>query len=218
MTGEGSVQRTVDEIRTYLAGELNSTLRQPGMYGGEMSIRLLIDATAFAGSAEDMWRETFEDLATRGAFSPLGVRGAFEHFLPESSSEDAMASVYADIVHQFGWLELDRELPADQYARLAATLASWSIEDRRFSDVIAEFGQPSLIVGGANPLYPKTLTYATSLTSDPLICFHLWNQVDSGHKEPILLAAAQTRSVSFADSFIFTPRGAKRRKSSVQDP
>lgn len=40
-------RRTVDDVRAYLLGNLNSAVRRPGMYGGEFALWLYFDAMAF---------------------------------------------------------------------------------------------------------------------------------------------------------------------------
>jgi hypothetical protein len=109
---------------------------------------------------------------------------------------------------------LDNNLPEADYARIRNRLPAWCAQDRSHSDVLAEFGAPSMLIGGSNPRFPKTLAYATTHRDSPLIFFHLWNGKQPGagtnwppdHPEPILLAA-RCGGAKFIDGFIFTPTG-----------
>ncbi|MFD5922279.1 hypothetical protein ACFVYP_36675 [Kitasatospora sp. NPDC058201] len=48
--------RTAREVREYLLTQLNGALRRPGMCGGETTLRLYLDAVAFADAAEPAWQ------------------------------------------------------------------------------------------------------------------------------------------------------------------
>jgi hypothetical protein len=209
------VARTTADIRGYLVGELNSALRRPGMYGGEMALRLYFDAMAFADDREQEWRGELDVLRERGAFASTGVSGAVEGVLGERS-EHVMASVYAGLAHRYGWLTLDRVLQPAEYDGVRGRLDRWCESDRTMSETLAEFGPPSILVGGNNPRYSKTLGYGT--TGEPLVFVDLWNGTEPkadttwppDHPEP-LLQAVRRPSDSFEHEFVFTPMGALRR-------
>jgi len=217
MTSETGASRTAGDIRDYLLRQLNSALRRPGMYGAEIALHLYFDAIAFADRGERRWAEDLSALESRETFLPTGVTGAVERVLGHRA-EDVMASVYAEIAHQYAWLTLDNNLPDADYGRIRSRLPAWCAQDRSHSEVIAEFGEPSMLIGGSNPRFPKTLVYATAHTDSPLIFFHLWNGTQPGaaanwppdHPEPILLAA-RYGGARFIDGFIFTPTGSARR-------
>jgi hypothetical protein len=133
--------------------------------------------------------------------------------------DDAVASVYADIAHRFGWLTLDRTLTHDEYRHLIGRVEDWCTRDTFLSDVVTAFGAPSVLSGGTNPRFPKTIAYAAAEREAPLISFHFWNDArpDSAagasspiHPEPVLLCV-QHRPGSFYDSFTYTPEGVSRR-------
>lgn len=217
MTSEAEASRTAGDIRDYLLRQLNSALRRPGMFGAEIALRLYFDAIAFTDRGERAWAEDRSALRSREAFVSTGVTGAVERALGHRA-EDVMASVYAEIAHQHAWLTLDSNLPEADYERMRNRLPAWCAQDRSHSEVVAEFGEPSMLIGGSNPRYPKTLAYATAHTGSPLIFFHLWNGTQPGaganwppeHPEPVLLAARYS-GARFIDGFIFTPTGSARR-------
>ncbi|MFJ9447360.1 hypothetical protein ACIRRH_36755 [Kitasatospora sp. NPDC101235] len=44
-----------DEIHTYLVARLNDALRRPGMWGGELGIRLMLDHLLFLERRQEAW-------------------------------------------------------------------------------------------------------------------------------------------------------------------
>lgn len=213
-------ERTVQEVLDHLVTHLNGALRRPGMYGGEAAIRLYLDAVAFTAAAEQAWQHELKDLQTRRASSSIGVRGAFQDLWGDAH-EGSVASVYAEIAHRQGWLRLDRTLTSTEHHEIRRVSDSWCREDRLLSDVVAAFGPPSVLFGGSNPNYPKTLAYATDRRDDTLLCFHLWNgfartpgqSSASVHAEPVLWAFRDGGAL-FRDGFVFTPEGSGHRRAS----
>ncbi|MFE7531576.1 hypothetical protein ACFU7Y_38595 [Kitasatospora sp. NPDC057542] len=212
--------RTAREVREYLLTQLNDALRRPGMYGGETALRLYLDAVAFADAAEQAWQQELKDLQTRrGSFS-TGVSGAFQDLWGDAH-EGAVASVYAEIAYRQGWLRLDRTLTSAEHDEIRRVSETWCRKDRLLSDVVTAFGPPSVLFGGNNPNYPKTLAYATDRRDDTLLCFHLWNAFApspssssaSVHAEPVLWAFRDGGTL-FTDGFTFIPEGSACRRAS----
>ncbi|GAA5040768.1 hypothetical protein GCM10023259_008680 [Thermocatellispora tengchongensis] len=209
--------RSSAEIRAYLRARLNDALRRSGMYGGELALRLMIDHLAYAEHQEEWWAEALRALKSRGAFDSAGVTGAFGTVLPGSCEND-VASIYAELAHDQGWLRSDRTLTAGEYASLRRALSAWTAHDRTLTEVRQTFGPPSVIFGGDNPFYGKTLAYLTESATEPIIFFHLWNGSSRKagstwspiHDEPVLLAVRFGRG-AFEDTFTFTPAGDRRR-------
>jgi hypothetical protein len=214
-------ERTVQEVFDYLVTRLNGALRRPGMYGSELAIRLFLDAVAFADAAEQAWQKELEGLRTRRALSATGVAGAFLDLWGDAH-EGSVASVYAEIAHRQGWLRLDRTLTSAEHDVIRRVSATWCRKDRLLSDIVTAFGPPSVLFGGNNPNYPKTLAYATDRPDDGLLCFHLWNSFvpspspssASVHAEPVLWAFRDGGTLLFTDGFIFTPEGSACRRAS----
>ncbi|MFG2919864.1 hypothetical protein ACGF0D_44275 [Kitasatospora sp. NPDC048298] len=206
-----------DEIHAYLVDQLNDALRRPGMWGGELAIRLTLDHLLVVERRQGTWEDEQRALERREARTATGVKGAFEAVLPADHGT-SVASVYAEFAHRQGWLKLDRALSADEYATMLAAINPWTTQDRTWADVTSTFGTPSVLFGGTNPYYGKTLGYATADRSTPMLFFHLWNGTDPGtepswppsHEQPLLLAVRHG-DAPFAASFTFTPEGQRRR-------
>ncbi|MFI2184742.1 hypothetical protein [Streptomyces sioyaensis] len=84
--------------------------------------------------------------------------------------------------------------------------------DRTWADVTAEFGSPSVLSGGNNPLYGKAVGYLTEDPRQPMAVFHQWNGSRPGaeswppeHEQPLLLAL-RFGGGPFRASVTFTPR------------
>ncbi|MEU4555326.1 hypothetical protein [Micromonospora violae] len=214
------VEPELAEARQHHLAKVNDVLRRPGMYGSRESAELLLlEAMAAVDGRLARWQTECDGLRDRGAVAPTGVAGAYSNILPAAAVRDATASVYAEIAHRFGWLELDRRLSEEELRHMSADIGDWVVQDRSLSAVIAAFGPPSLWIGGTNPNYPKTLVYGTACPDHGLLCFHLWNAFAEGapettlrgvHPEPVVLAVRH-RPGAFAGSFSFTPEGLDRR-------
>ncbi|CCK24859.1 hypothetical protein BN159_0480 [Streptomyces davaonensis JCM 4913] len=208
---------TAEEIHTHLVDQLNLALRRPGMFGGEMALRILIDHLLFVErqpEAIDQQQREWED---RGLWTSIGVAGAFCDLIPGRNYEYGMASVYAEFAQRRGWLKPDEVLAAGAYDALRGRVRQWAAEDRTWPDVTVEFGAPSVLFGGSNPLYGKTLGYLSEDPTQPMVVFHLWNgtasETDSwppDHEQPLLLAVRFGEG-PFRRSFTFTPEGERRK-------
>jgi hypothetical protein len=222
MNDQDDHKLVLEEARRHHRKQLNWALRRPGMYGRDESAELLLlEAIAAVNGSLARWRAERDALRDRSAFTPTGVRGAYEDVLPADALRDATASVYAEIAHRCGWLDLDRALPDAEFRKLTAGIGGWVAQDRTLSEVIDTFGPPSLWIGGSNPFFPKTLAYTTADRSHDLICIHLWNTFANApgeelrgiHPEPVVLAARH-KPGAFPGSFSFTPEGLRRRPAS----
>ncbi|MFD8914088.1 hypothetical protein [Streptomyces sp. NPDC059575] len=204
---------TVEEIHAHLVDQLNSALRLTGMFGGELALRTLVEHLLFVEREPEAWEELRETWEKEGAWSPLGVTGAFRDLIPDRSYLSGSASVYAEFARRRGWLVPDRTLTSDAYEELAGRLGEWAEKDRTWPDITAELGAPSILFGGSNPYYGKSLGYLCTDLTRPMVVFHLWNDgptADAGHDQPSLLAVCRADE-PFRRSFRFTPEGERRR-------
>jgi hypothetical protein len=199
---------SVDEIRQYHLQRLNSALRRPGMWGNEITIRVLMDAVAFVDGLDEAVREETDVLRTRRAFNALGVLGGVQDVLTGyQGHHDAVASVYAEIAWRYDWLVVDRLIPGDIHERLRTQAADWGARDRHLDEVLAELGPPSILCGGSNPHCAKTLAYATDGVPG-LVSLHFSVSLDE--PQPILYALRYGDG-PFPESFVFTPFGRSQR-------
>ncbi|MEU6768214.1 hypothetical protein ABZ916_37635 [Streptomyces sp. NPDC046853] len=210
-----------DEIRAYLIGQLNRALRYPGMFGNEGALRMLMDHLLFVEAQPEALAEQQEAWEASGAWTSAGVTGAFQGFVP-GRYDDGVASVYAEFAQRRGWLRPDRVLGTDEYRALRSRARSWAGEDRVWGDVVEEFGAPSVLFGGTNPLYGKTLGYLGEDPEQPIVSFHLWNgrapDAESSwppeHAEAILLAVRFGDGCfgDFGQCLTLTPAGERWRR------
>jgi len=220
----GSVggNRSAGQIRDYLLRQLNDALRRPGRYGGELALRIHVDALGFVDDVGDPVRRWHDALRDSGGANAIGVRGAAADVLPDGCAEYVTASVYAELAYQLGWLRADRLLAPEAYRRLVDGIGEWCREDRTLGDVLAAYGPPSVSIGSTNPYYPKSFVYVAAAAAP--VTLHLWNELDptpgdeirSAFPEPVLLAyrrgaVSGSGDGRFGDSFGYTPEGAKRK-------
>lgn len=210
---------TVAEIRRHFIETLNNALRRPGMYGGELGLGYMLERVVYVTETGDRrtFTKAFEDV---GAWSSIGVVGSVHELLP-GAGVDVTASVYADYVHRQGWLVFDRVLAEEEYSELRGRLVEYCAADHVEAEVLEQFGQPSVRIGGTNPRCESVLGYSTS--DGPIVWFYLWNGSDPGepdrlplYDEPVLLAARS--GMPFGESFVFTPEGERRRPQELGDP
>ncbi|MFC6015497.1 hypothetical protein ACFP2T_04700 [Plantactinospora solaniradicis] len=207
------LERDADDIRAYLRGRVNSAIRRLGVFGGEVSLVLLGEALAYACGQEQQWERQRAELKDRDAFYPTGVTGAAQDVLRrDDRPDDAVASVYAELAHRNGWLNLDRTLTVAKYDRLSEQIAAMCKRDWTLTELTLRLGAPSVLCGGGNPRYPSSLVYLAEDPERPAVCLHFWNGADERtgqwpkFSEPILFAVRHGPG-RFRESFTFTPAG-----------
>jgi hypothetical protein len=198
------------EIHSHLVQRLGDVLRRPGTYGdAEFAAQVLIDVLLVVEQRPEVLTEQQRRWDAQGAWTPLGVGGAFQAALPAPHAIPAM-SVYAEFARGRGWLRADRLFDDEAYGTLRRRLVGWTAQDRYWPDVRAEFGPPSLLLGGRNPAEPKALCYVPADPAHPVVTFHLWNADGSGLAQPVLLAVRVGGEGPFGEQFSFTPEGRRR--------
>ena len=192
--------RTLGDVRAYLLDQTAHALRRPGLYGGEVSLVLLLRALAFTDGREQQWEEEMAALQARKASGAAMVIGQVTAALGRRDTY-ATASVYAEAAYRHGWFSLDRPLPPGEYEHVRQAAGPWCAEDRRLSGLLAEFGEPSYR-WGADPTDETSLCYGTANPGDPLVFFHF----RAAGRDPVLLATRSGHGDFFA-SFTHTPAG-----------
>jgi hypothetical protein len=201
------------EVRAHLLQQLNLVLRRPEMYGGgETTPQVLISLLGVVERRPELLAAQQREWAAQGAWTPLGVAGAFHPELPDAHDLAAM-SVYVEFARRRGWLRTDRLVDADAHAAMCRALPAWAGQDRSWPDVRAAFGPPSVLIGGRNPRWSKALCYVPEGPAEPVVTFHLRNDPDAGTAQPALLAVRRDEG-PFPERFTFTPEGRRRRPGS----
>lgn len=186
---------------------VNDVLRRPGMYGrDEMAERLLLEAMAAVDGSLERWWAECDGLRDRDALTATGVMGAYSDILPADALRDATASMYAEIAHRLGWLELDRALSQVEFQLLSTDIDGWVTQDRTLPELI------------------DTLAYTATDPDHDLICFHLGSALPhtapearhQGARPEAVVLAVRHRPGRFADAFSFTPEGLHRKPSRDQ--
>ncbi|QNP67168.1 hypothetical protein IAG43_00015 [Streptomyces genisteinicus] len=187
------------------------------MYGGELALQIQITHLLFVERQPDGLRLMRQDWHARGfGDCALGIKGPLRDVFPQEAHSDEIASVYAEFAHVHGWLRPDRALTADAHKALTDSVRAWAAADRTWADITQEFGAPSVLIGGINPRYPKTLCYLTDDPRHPIVSFHLWNGSEPDaetwpvYEQPKLLAV-RSGGGSFHASLTLTPEGERRR-------
>ncbi|WP_285550657.1 DUF7710 domain-containing protein [Actinoplanes regularis] len=158
------------------------------------------------------WHAECDRLRDRGAFASTGVMGAYRYILPTAAVREAVASMYAEIAHRLGWLELDRTLSEPEFQRLSADVDGWVSQDRTLPELIDTFGHPSVWIGSTGAEHAKTVAYTTTDPDSPLISFHLGKDV----RPAVVVLAVRHRRGDFMDAFSFTPAGMRRKPTREQ--
>ncbi len=223
VTGDGggsvSSQVTLDSVRGYLRSQFNAAVRRPGTYGGAVALHVYLEILGACTDGRDHVLADLRALTTSPDTFSRGVPAAFAAIWPglrghwplSRTDSDMAASVFAGIARQRGWLDLDRALTAAEYGMLRHALAGWRDTDSTAAGVLAEYGTPSVLIGGSGRPWPKTFMYATARPADPAVYFHLWNSPGHAGAAPVFaepaLLAARTDDGPFEESFILTPAG-----------
>lgn len=140
--------RSALELKNKWLAELPLIMARTGMYAMNGThvqdvCRRLLDELCFLDERDDgYWR----DLMDR--YGSLGVQGPFlEMFGRDRNCTAEVASVFAEQFHRLGYLAVDRTLDeADWLAFTTAVRERFGTTDVRRSEIVAEFGEPSLVV------------------------------------------------------------------------
>jgi hypothetical protein len=147
-------ERTAQEVREYLVTHLNGALRRPGMYGGEVAIRLCLNAVAYADAAEQTWQQELKDLQTRRGSSSTGVRGAFQDLWGDAH-EGAVASVYAEIATVRDGCDSTGSSPRLSTTRSVASARPGAARTVSSATLSWRSARPRSISGGTTPTTPR---------------------------------------------------------------
>ncbi len=152
--------------RELLLARFNRAVRRPEDHGGLPAVARLLDRIA-AGDPQTAGSVWLPDTNARLAPSAM-FRAAF----PDTDVH-VTASQYGEDAHRRGWLRLDRTLTPTEHSALVDGAVAWSQTDRSLTEILAEYGPPSITFGPEEPHHPKTLSYATDDRTAPVVAFHV---------------------------------------------
>ncbi|MFF0295312.1 hypothetical protein ACFYST_17410 [Kitasatospora sp. NPDC004614] len=155
--------------RAELLDSLNQAVRHPELFGGTAAVVELLNTLAAADPDGERGTCWIADTNSR-TISTL-LRGSFGEADPP-----LVASQYGEDAHRRGWLRLDRALGGEELRQLLDRVLDWAEDRRQLADVIAEFGEPSVVYGDPAPDAPKTLGYASEDRDAPVAVFHFGAQ------------------------------------------
>lgn len=176
--------RSAGEIRSHFLERLNLALLRPGMYDGERALHGYLDDLRWIDGYDDNVSEVANSW---GMWSSVGVGGWLSRQLGGATSRhsDAIALVYADIAHHWGYLRLQRALATPDYDRVRGEARGWATAGTWApADLTAAFGPPSFGRTAYNPRYPVSLAYGTADADSPLIIFDFWQETDWNSSPP----------------------------------
>ncbi|MGW4380350.1 hypothetical protein [Kitasatospora sp. NPDC004531] len=148
-----------------LLDALNEAVRRPELFGGTAAVVELLDALAAVDPQPERGTAWLPDAVTRTVSTLL--RDSFAEADPP-----LVASQYGEDAHRRGWLRLDRTLGEQELGELLDRVLDWAEDKRQLADVLAEFGEPSVVYGDIAPEAPKTLCYAGEDRDAPIGAFH----------------------------------------------
>lgn len=217
--------KTAVEIRDYLLRRLQCTLLRPSMSGGELGILNLMEYVSFIGDRSQEWQGHRKELHERKCFNAGGVTGGFREvlgFRRIGEHENEVASVYAVIAVQMGYLSLSGEdrlnrlLDAHEFGSLESQCREiLESENCIPEDVISRLGVPS-IRWGTNDNYPCTLLYLCESDQTRYVHFDFgaeWFKNEEGVQVPgkygpkPLLRNIRIPAKTFQEEFVFTRFG-----------
>ncbi len=83
---------TAQEIYDHLIDQLNLALRRPGMFGGEVALRILIDHVLFVERRPEAWSQLKQSWEEQGLWTSFGPSGAFQDVFPAQADCCEVAS------------------------------------------------------------------------------------------------------------------------------
>ncbi len=201
--------KSSQEIREYFFKLINNALPRLSMFGGETAARFFLSHLAFIDERDLELENYLNKLTERGAFTSLGVSGAFRKYTHLQATDVEIASVYAEIAFKMGYLNTDRILIKSEFESLHSGLRkTCRSQDLNTEDVVQQFGTPSW-KAGTNPSWPWVFLYFCNELDHGSIAFDFWND---GYYDLPVLRNIRIQGPNFGREFTFTPLGRKITK------
>ncbi|RPF20715.1 hypothetical protein [Myceligenerans xiligouense] len=212
----------LDATITHLRTWINGMLRRPGMYvpgpgGVQTGMTLLGDTLAIAEGRPDAWAVELDGLKERGAWTPIGVTGAYHNVLGVQGPAPT-ALMFAACAYRLGWFDVERPLSPHEYAAVRAAVPGLTESDATGSSIIERFGPPSVQTSPGRWIH-DSLLYLSRSASDPAIFFHFEPPPLGTNRsaDRFRLLAAHIDQGAFFDGFTHTPHGRAVREASNED-
>ena len=142
MTGVRSAQ----DVKALLLSNVASVVERPGMYGGPETVSG--DLAALIGYLCFIDERTEEWASPHRRFGAYGVPTLDQWFDDGGRRSSEAASLYAEIAHDLGYLEIDHRLDAEEWSALQLTdLDQYRCRDWKMSEITGALPAPSKIVG-----------------------------------------------------------------------
>ena len=216
--------RDAGEIRQHFLELLNHALPRLSMYGDEQTALHFLNHLAFIDEREDDLESLLDGLTKRGAaISATRVSGAFQQVTGHQATEKEIASVYAEVAFQMGYLDVGRLLSGSEFANLKSGLRDYCRDhDLTTSEVKERFGDPSWFTG-TNPVWPCVYLYISEEPEFGSVAFDFWNEIDYDEQTTAVngrfgdipaLRNVRIHGNDFKSEFTFTPIGREITKRS----
>jgi len=217
--------KSATAIKDHFITLLNKSLPRLDMYGGEVFADHILAELSFIDEREEELDAHFKELDTRGARNSCGVTGAFRKCTGLGYHNAGIASVFAEVAYQLGYLKTERVLNEGEFRELSKGLRSACRErDWTTEQVYQKFGKPTWPLNSdiakRNPFYPCSVLYLCENPRIGSVAFDFWNSIDDKKKTEInttigrygqipILRNVRIRGSKFARDFTFTPMGKK---------
>jgi hypothetical protein len=152
--------KTLDQFRQRKLDYLQFVLKCPERCGVvDQEIATWLSDMLFIDERFGAWEKEKKRLELSGRYSTLGVKGPLAWGLPRPLRQDfkrplgqECVSVYAEVLYRLGYLQPDRLLPAAEWRAIKDSLQLFTRGDWHPADVVARFGEPSVLLNSNNPL------------------------------------------------------------------
>jgi len=182
--------KTIEEFRAHKLHLLQQMLQRPGMFmAHEEVLWFWLNDMLFVDNRPDAWEIERDRLRAQGRYRSTGVQGGFQNLeartrkreptepaYPFFRHTDEVMSVFAEVFWRLGYLTLNRQLTAEEWQSLNASLNSFRTGDFRQADVVRIAGDPSLIVAS------KIICYAGPDCKKPW-CFFDFERLPYQHPD-----------------------------------
>jgi hypothetical protein len=219
--------RTSQEFRDRQLKRLVAMLATPELFSicgrdHEGALRAMIQDLSFLDEREDESQSWLDGLLYY--HGKCGIEGAFSAVFGVEETQlgaylrclflEEVGSVYARVLLSLGYLKLGRRLTEPEWTALCEAVPEYDSVDCRRSDIVSQFGEPSLTIGR------RVLCYVADSSDGSWVYFDCFENpapaayaidkrglVGGGWVKDPLLRDIRVPAAHFADSFVLTAWG-----------